>query len=230
MAGGNAGCSGSRGRPRAHYLIDQLLDYDGRARRSLHARHDPYVNTIPARNQPHYPGDLAVERRLGAYIRWNAMAMVLRAGRHSNVGGHIATYASAAVLYETGFNHFSAAAPNPSTATSSTSRATRRRASTAAPRRPHQRGTAGELPARGGPRRHLVLPPAADAELLAVPDRIDGSRAADRRYQARFMRYLEYRGLKQHQGRKVWAFLGDGEMDQPESLAAIALGAKASTT
>ena len=66
----------------------------------------PYVNTIPAYKQPTYPGDLAAEARINAFIRWNAMAMVLRAGKHSNVGGHIATYQSAAVLYDVGFTHF----------------------------------------------------------------------------------------------------------------------------
>ncbi|MCQ8205940.1 hypothetical protein NP569_27010, partial [Vibrio parahaemolyticus] len=66
----------------------------------------PYINSIPVHNQPEYPGNLATEGQLNAYIRWNAMAMVLRAGKHSNVGGHIATYQSAAVLYDIGFTHF----------------------------------------------------------------------------------------------------------------------------
>lgn len=95
------------GRPRAHYLIDQLSDLDAQQHGDLHTRAwTAYVNTIPPERQPAYPGDLAIERRLNAMIRWNAMVMVLRAGKHSNVGGHIATYQSAAVLYDVGFNHF----------------------------------------------------------------------------------------------------------------------------
>jgi pyruvate dehydrogenase E1 component len=95
------------GRPRAHYLIDQLSDLDAQQHGDLHTRAwTAYVNTIPPERQPAYPGDLAIERRLNAMIRWNAMVMVLRAGKHSNVGGHIATYQSAAVLYDVGFDHF----------------------------------------------------------------------------------------------------------------------------
>ncbi|SPU49978.1 2-oxoacid dehydrogenase subunit E1 [Bordetella trematum] len=97
----------AEGRPRAHYLIDQLTDFDAQRHGDLHGRvTTAYVNTIGRAHQPAYPGDLALEARLNAYIRWNAMVMVLRAGKHSNVGGHIATYQSAAVLYDVGFNHF----------------------------------------------------------------------------------------------------------------------------
>ena len=95
------------GRPRAHYLIDQLLDFDVSQHGDFYGRvTTPYVNTIAVDRQQAYPGDLAVERRINAYIRWNALAMVLRAGKHSNVGGHIASYASAAILYDVGFDHF----------------------------------------------------------------------------------------------------------------------------
>lgn len=95
------------GRSRAHYLIDQLTDFDASRHGDLHGRvTTPYINTIDKDRQPAYPGDIDIEQRLNAYIRWNAMVMVLRAGKHSNVGGHIATYQSAAVLYDVGFNHF----------------------------------------------------------------------------------------------------------------------------
>ncbi|KAG1256477.1 hypothetical protein G6F68_009766 [Rhizopus microsporus] len=95
------------GRPRAHYLIDQLSELDAQQHGDLHTRAwTAYVNSIPPERQPAYPGDLAIERRLNAMIRWNAMVMVLRAGRHSNVGGPIATYQTAAVLYDVGFDHF----------------------------------------------------------------------------------------------------------------------------
>ncbi len=97
----------TEGRPRAHYLIDQLLDFDVARHGDFYGRvTTPYVNTIPVDRQLPYPGNLAIERRTNAFIRWNAMAMVLRAGKHSGVGGHIATYASAAVLYDVGFDHF----------------------------------------------------------------------------------------------------------------------------
>jgi len=95
------------GRPRAHYLMDQLTELDTARHGDLHGRvWTAYTNTIPVERQPAYPGDLGIERRLNAMIRWNAMVMVLRAGKHSNVGGHIATYQSAAVLYDVGFDHF----------------------------------------------------------------------------------------------------------------------------
>lgn len=95
------------GRPRVHYLLDQLVDSDSAQHGGMHGRvTTAYTNSIATERQGAYPGDLAIERRLNAYIRWNAMVMVLRAARHSNVGGHIATYQSAAVLYDVGFDHF----------------------------------------------------------------------------------------------------------------------------
>ena len=97
----------AEGRPRAHYLLDRLVDADTAQYGGLHGRvTTAYVNSIATERQPAYPGDLGIERRLNAYIRWNAMVMVLRAAKHSNVGGHIATYQSAAVLYDVGFDHF----------------------------------------------------------------------------------------------------------------------------
>lgn len=122
------------GRPRAHYLLDQLVDHDAAQHGGMPGRvTTAYTNSIATARQPAYPGDLAIERRLNAYIRWNAMVMVLRAARHSNVGGHIATYQSAAVLYDVGFSHFFAAIRISLPATWSTSRAIPRPASMAAP-------------------------------------------------------------------------------------------------
>ena len=99
------------GRPRTHYLLDQLIGLD-RAGHGGYAAPNatPYVNTIRPADQGLFPGDMGIELRLDAYLRWNAMAMVLRAGKTSGVGGHIATYASATTLYETGFRHFFRAA------------------------------------------------------------------------------------------------------------------------
>ncbi|RKP53376.1 pyruvate dehydrogenase (acetyl-transferring), homodimeric type [Pararobbsia silviterrae] len=218
------------GRPRAHYLIDQLVDRDADLHGDLHARvTSAYVNTIGRERQPVYPGDLSIERRLNAYIRWNAMVMVLRAGKHSNVGGHIATYASAAVLYDVGFDHFfrgrterfagdlvyiqGHSAPGIYGRAYLEGRLTEAQLDNF--RREAGRDGLSSYP-------HPRLMPA----FWQFPTVSMGLGPLTAAYQARFMRYLEYRGLTAHQGRKVWAFLGDGEMDQPESLAAISLGGR----
>jgi len=218
------------GRARAHYLMDRLADWDFERHGDFHGRvTTAYVNTISKARQPDYPGDLSLERRLNAFIRWNAMVMVLRAGKHSNVGGHIATYQSAAVLYDVGFNHFF-----------------RGRTETfdgdmiyiqghSAPGiygRAYLEGRISEAQLDDFRREagrdgissypHPRLMP----DFWQFPTVSMGLGPLTAAYQARFMRYLEYRSLKPHQGRKVWAFLGDGEMDQPESLAAISLGGR----
>ncbi|MFM0640153.1 pyruvate dehydrogenase (acetyl-transferring), homodimeric type [Paraburkholderia metrosideri] len=218
------------GRPRAHYLIDQLVDRDAARHGDMHGRvTSAYVNTIGLERQPAYPGDLSLERRLNAYIRWNAMVMVLRAGKHSNVGGHIATYASAAVLYDVGFDHFfrgrterfagdlvyiqGHSAPGIYGRAYLEGRITEAQLDSF--RREAGRDGLSSYP-------HPRLMP----DFWQFPTVSMGLGPLTAAYQARFMRYLEYRGLKEHQGRKVWAFLGDGEMDQPESLAAISLGGR----
>lgn len=218
------------GRPRAHYLIDQLVDFDVEQHGSLHGKvTTAYVNTIPKRAQPAYPGDLGVERRLNAYIRWNAMVMVLRAGKHSNVGGHIATYQSAAVLYDVGFNHFfrgrtdsfggdmvyiqGHSAPGIYGRAYLEGRITEEQLD-------NFRREAGRDGLSSYPHPRLM------PDFWQFPTVSMGLGPLTAAYQARFMRYLEYRGLMEHQGRKVWAFLGDGEMDQPESLAAISLAGR----
>lgn len=218
------------GRPRAQYLIDRLVDQDAARHGDMHGRvTSAYVNTISLARQPAYPGDLSVERRLNAYIRWNAMVMVLRAGKHSNVGGHIATYASAAVLYDVGFDHFfrgrtehfagdlvyiqGHSAPGIYGRAYLEGRITEAQLDNF--RREADRDGLSSYP-------HPRLMPS----FWQFPTVSMGLGPLTAAYQARFMRYLEYRGLKEHQGRKVWAFLGDGEMDQPESLAAISLGGR----
>lgn len=218
------------GRPRAHYLIDQLVDRDMEQHGDLHGRvTTAYVNSIPRERQPAYPGDLGVERRLNAYIRWNAMVMVLRAGKHSNVGGHIATYQSAAVLYDVGFNHFfrgrtatfggdmvyiqGHSAPGIYGRAYLEGRITESQLD-------NFRREAGRVGLSSYPHPRLM------PDFWQFPTVSMGLGPLTAAYQARFMRYLEYRGLLEHQGRKVWAFLGDGEMDQPESLAAISLAGR----
>jgi len=218
------------GRPRAHYLMDQLTELDTARHGDLHGRvWTAYTNTIPVERQPAYPGDLGIERRLNAMIRWNAMVMVLRAGKHSNVGGHIATYQSAAVLYDVGFDHFF-----------------RGRTDTFDGDMIYIQGHSAPgiygrafVEGRIAPERMDNFRRESDCDGLSsyphprlMPDFWQfptvsmGLGPLTAAYQARYMRYLEYRGLKEHQGRKVWAFLGDGEMDQPESLAAISVAGR----
>ncbi|QJQ02474.1 pyruvate dehydrogenase (acetyl-transferring), homodimeric type [Herbaspirillum rubrisubalbicans Os34] len=218
------------GRARGQYLIDQLTEVDLERYGDLHGRiATPYVNTIPRHRQPAYPGDLSLERRINAYIRWNAMVMVLRAGKHSNVGGHIATYQSAAVMYDVGFEHFfrgrtetfdgdmvyiqGHSAPGIYGRAYVEGRISDSQMDNF--RRESDRDGLSSYP-------HPRLMP----EFWQFPTVSMGLGPLTAAYQARYMRYLEYRGLKEHQGRKVWAFLGDGEMDQPESLAAISLGGR----
>ncbi|KPW94751.1 Pyruvate dehydrogenase E1 component, partial [Pseudomonas syringae pv. cerasicola] len=220
----------SEGRPRAHYLIDQLLDFDVAQHGDFYGRvTTPYVNTIPSDRQQPYPGDLQVEKRINAFIRWNALAMVLRAGKHSGVGGHIASYASAAVLYDVGFDHFfrgrteqfagdlvyiqGHSSPGIYGRAYLEGRLSEEQLDNF--RRETDRDGISSYP-------HPRLMP----DFWQFPTVSMGLGPITAAYQARFMRYLENRGLKEHQGRKVWAFLGDGEMDQPESQAAIALAGR----
>jgi len=220
----------TEGRPRAHYLIDQLLDFDVARHGDFYGRvTTPYVNTIPVDRQLPYPGNLATERRLNAFIRWNAMAMVLRAGKHSGVGGHIATYASAAVLYDVGFDHFFRGR------TESFDGDLVYIQGHSAPGiygRAYLEGRISEAQLdnfrreAGGDGLSSYPHPRLMPDFWQFPTVSMGLGPITAAYQARFMRYLEFRNLKQHQGRKVWAFLGDGEMDQPESLAAISLAGR----
>jgi pyruvate dehydrogenase E1 component len=189
----------------------------------------PYVNTIPAYKQPTYPGDLAAEARINAFIRWNAMAMVLRAGKHSNVGGHIATYQSAAVLYDVGFTHFFRGRTDDFAGDMVYIQG---HSAPGIYGRAYLEGRIDEELLdnfrRESARRGLSSypHPRLMPDFWQYPTVSMGLGPLTAAYQARYMRYLEYRELKPHQGRKVWAFLGDGEMDQPESLAAIALGGR----
>ncbi len=220
----------AEGRPRAHYLIDQLLDFDVARHGDFYGRvTTPYINTIAPERQLPYPGNLDIERRINAFIRWNAMAMVLCAGKHSGVGGHIATYASAAVLYDVGFDHFFRGRTD---SFDGDMVYIQGHSSPGIYGRAYLEGRIDEAQLDNFRREsagngissypHPRLMP----DFWQFPTVSMGLGPITAAYQARFMRYLEFRGLKQHQGRKVWAFLGDGEMDQPESLAAISLAGR----
>ena len=191
----------------------------------------PYANTIPARLEPLFPGDQQLERRIKSLIRWNALAMVVRANRlEHNIGGHISTYASAATLYEVGFNHFFRARSD------SFEGDTVYFQGHAAPgiyARAFLEGRLSveqlvnfrrELKPGGGLSSypHPWLMP----DLWEFPTVSMGLGPLMSIYQARFNRYLENRGLKPATDAKVWAFLGDGETDEPESLGAITLASR----
>jgi pyruvate dehydrogenase E1 component len=219
------------GPDRATFLLDELLSG---ARRSgvpaPYSANTPYLNTIPPDREPQYPGDLEVEYKIRSLIRWNAVATVLRANKESSeLGGHIASYQSAATLYEVGFNHF-----------------------WHAPSDSH----GGDLlfvqghSSPGIYARAFVEGRLTEEQLLKFRQEVDGTGLSSYPhpwlmpefwqfptvsmglgplmaiYQARFLKYLHARGLADTANRHVWAFLGDGEMDEPESLGAISLGGR----
>ncbi|HET9554561.1 MAG TPA: pyruvate dehydrogenase (acetyl-transferring), homodimeric type [Anaeromyxobacteraceae bacterium] len=224
------GVLGREGPDRAHYLIERLIE---RARRSgaylPFSANTEYVNTIPVELQAPLPGDFALEQKIRHYIRWNAMAMVVRANRHTNVGGHIASFASAAMLYDIGYNHFWRS-PTP------------------------ERG--GDLvfiqghSAPGIYARAFLLGLVDEGQLDHFRQEVDGKGLSSYPhpwlmpgfwqfptvsmglgpimaiYQARYMKYLQDRGLAATEGRKVWALCGDGEMDEPESMGAIGMAGR----
>jgi len=191
----------------------------------------PYINTISAEQQPPYPGRIEIEHRIKSFIRWNAMAMVVRANRMSpGIGGHISTYASAATLYEVGFNHFFRA------------------------KNENQEGDIIYFQGHASPgiyarafledrlsgfdlenfRRELSqekgLPsyphPRLMPDFWQLPTVSMGLAPIMAIYQARFNRYLEDRILKKPSDQKIWVFLGDGEMDEPESIGALGLASR----
>jgi pyruvate dehydrogenase E1 component len=191
----------------------------------------PYINTIPADQQPPFPGNRELERRIKSIIRWNAMAMVVRANRtESGIGGHISTYASTATLFEVGLNHFFRARNEDHGGDIVYFQG---HASPGIYARAFLEGRLSEkdlenfrreLKPGGGlssyPHPHLM------PDFWQFPTVSMGLSPIMAIYQARFNRYLEDRGLKTTNDQKVWAFLGDGELDEPESLGAITLASR----
>ena len=192
----------------------------------------PYVNTIPADEQPEYPGDLALEKRARALMRWNAMAMVVRANKESDgIGGHISTYASAATLYEVGFNHFFR---GPDAGEDADQVYFQGHASPGIYARAYLerrfdverlRNFRREL-SPTGPGLSSYPHPWLMPDFWQFPTVSMGLGPILSIYQARFNRYLEARALKPKGDAKVWAFLGDGETDEPETLGAIKFAAR----
>jgi pyruvate dehydrogenase E1 component len=218
----------AHGPERAHFLLDQVIDHARRAGAYLpYSPNTAYLNTIPVAQERPYPGDLAIEKRLLAYARWNAMAMVVHANRKSSeYGGHIATYASSAVLYEVGFNHFwRATSPehpgdmifiqgHSSPGIYARAFLEGRLSET------QLRAFRMEVESNGLP---SYPHPRSMPDFWQFPTVSMGLGPMMAIYQARFQRYLEHRGLVPASDRKIWVFLGDGEMDEPESLGAITL-------
>jgi len=220
----------SQGRERATYLLRKLLD-EARAQRvpMPPVLNTPYCNSIALAEQPQFPGNLDIEARVSALVRWNALAMVLRANRGAaELGGHIATYTSIADLFEVGFNHFFRAGQDgdavffqPHASPGIYARAWLEGRLSEDQLNNYRRETAG--PGTGlSSYCHPYLMP----DFWQFPNASMGLGPVNAIYQARFMRYLEHRGIRKTAGRKVWAFVGDGEMDEPESLAGLSIAAR----
>ena len=216
---------------RAHYLLEQLI---AKARKSgaylPYSANTAYLNTIPPSREERAPGDSGMEWRIRSLIRWNALAMVIRANRYSaELGGHIASFASSATLYDVGFNHFFRAATE------------------------QQGGDLVFIQGHSAPgiyARAFLYGQVSEDQIGKFRQEVDGDGLSSyphpwlmpdfwqfptvsmglgslmALYQARFMRYLEHRELIPPSDRKIWAFMGDGEMDEPEALGSIGLAAR----
>nr|WP_308212716.1 pyruvate dehydrogenase (acetyl-transferring), homodimeric type [Nocardioides carbamazepini] len=223
-----------RGRERARYVMLRLLERAREAQVGVPAlRSTDYINTIPPEREPWFPGDEDVERRIRAFIRWNAAVMVSSANRKGlEVGGHIATYQSSASLYEVGFNHFFRGKEHPGGGDQlfiqgHASPGIYARAFLEGRlseeqlfrfRQEVQHGKGAGLPSYPHPR---LMP-----DFWEFPTVSMGLTGINSIYQARFNRYLQNRGIKDTGQQHVWAFLGDGEMAEPESLGAIRIAAR----
>ena len=220
----------NEGAERAHYLLEKLIE---KARRSgaylPYSAKTAYTNTIPPGKEERSPGNYALEHRIRSYVRWNAMAMVLRANKNTNVGGHIASFASAATLYDVGYNHFwhttsenhggdliftqGHSAPGIYAYAFLLGRLTEQQLD----------NFRQEVDGQGlSSYPHPWLMP----DFWQFPTVSMGLGPLMAIYQARFMKYLDSRELIKAGNRKVWALMGDGEMDEPESLGAISLASR----
>ncbi len=222
----------ARGEDRARFILTEL-----KHRANVSGVHvpftanTPYINTVPVSKQPLFPGNRDIERRLKSLVRWNAMAMVVRANKKDGtLGGHIATFASSATLYEVGLNHFFRGPDHPDGADQVYFQG---HASPGIYARSFLEGRLGEekllhfrqeLAAGGGLSSypHPWLMP----DFWQFPTVSMGLGPIMAIYQARFNRYLEHRGLATTAGQHVWCFMGDGESDEPESLGALTLASR----
>jgi pyruvate dehydrogenase E1 component len=223
-----------RGKARARYLMLKLIERARERQVGVPAlRSTDYINSIPPEREPWFPGDEHVERRIRAFIRWNAAVMVSKANRKGlEVGGHIATYQSAASLYEVGFNHFFRGKDHPGGGDQIFIQG---HASPGMYARAFLEGRLSADQLDGfrqevsrGPHNGLSSypHPRLMPDFWEFPTVSMGLAALNSIYQARFNRYLHHRGIKDTSQQHVWAFLGDGEMGEPESLGAIGLAAR----
>ncbi|HEX5396010.1 MAG TPA: pyruvate dehydrogenase (acetyl-transferring), homodimeric type, partial [Candidatus Limnocylindria bacterium] len=221
------------GPDRARFIIYKLL----KRARQLQVGLPPltqtrYINTISPEQEPYFPGDEAMELRIRRMIRWNALAMVLRANtKYEGIGGHLSTYASAASLYEVGFNHFFRGPEDPGGGDQVYFQGH------AAPGFYARAFLEGRLNEDNLDhfRREAMTPelglssyphPRLMPEFWQFPTVSMGIGPINAIYQARFSRYLAARGFADTSNQRIWAFLGDGEMDEPESVAALSLAAR----
>lgn len=218
------------GHERAQFLIEKLVNLARKSGSDIpFSANTAYLNTIPVALQPRFPGDTTIERKIRSYVRWNAMVMVLKANKNTNVGGHIASFASLATLYDVGQNHFWHTA---------------------------SKNHGGDLiffqghSSPGNYAREFLLGRLTEEQMNRFRQEVDGNGLSSYPhpwlmpnfwqfptvsmglgpimaiYQARFMRYMQGRGFADTNGRKVWAFLGDGETDEPETLGAIGMAGR----
>jgi pyruvate dehydrogenase E1 component len=220
----------------ARRILDMLVAVGSASDMDWRPSHGtPYINTISVERQPAFPGDLAVEERLASIMRWNALAMVARANHaYGELGGHIASYASAADLFEVGFNHFFKARTEtvggdlvfyqPHSAPGVYARAFLEGRLDEQDLLHYRQ----EIGARASGARGLSSYPHPwlMPDFWQFPTGSMGIGPISSIYQARFMRYLEHRGLQKTSGRTVWGVFGDGEMDEPESMSALTLAAR----
>jgi len=223
-----------RGRERARYVMLRLLERAREANVGVPAlRSTDYINTIPPEREPWFPGDEDLERRIRAFVRWNAAVMVSSANRKGlEVGGHIATYQSSASLYEVGFNHFFRGKDHPGGGDQVYFQG---HASPGIYARAYLEGRLTEdqlyhfrQEVQHGPHAGLSSypHPRLMPDFWEFPTVSMGLTGINSIYQARFNRYLHNRGIKDTSQQKVWGFLGDGEMAEPESLGAIRIAAR----
>jgi pyruvate dehydrogenase E1 component len=229
----------THGADRARFLMLKVLERArGRQIGLPPLRSTDYINTIPPDREPDFPGDEHVERRIRAYIRWNAAVMVSRANRPEiGVGGHIATYASAASLYEVGFNHFFRGKGTPEDPRHGDQIFVQGHGSPGIYARAYLEGRLTEAQLDlfrqetrrtddGRPGLPSYPPPRLMPDFWEFPTVSMGLAPINSIYQARFNRYLADRGIADTSDSRVWAFLGDGEMGEPESLGALTVASR----
>jgi pyruvate dehydrogenase E1 component len=223
----------SHGKPRARFLLSKLLERARESQVSFPATvSTPYVNTIPREAEPWFPGDEFIERRIRAFVRWNAAAMVVRANKKADgIGGHLSTFASSASLYEIGFNHFFRGKDDGNAGDHVYMQG---HAAPGAYARAFMEGrlTDDDLDhfrreiGRSGRGLSSYPHPRLMKEFWEFPTVSMGLGPLTALYHARFNRYLANRHLDDTSQSRVWAFLGDGECDEPESLGALSLASR----